>query len=935
MGSLVRINASVFVFFFFFFVIIIFISLGKGRKQQGQLSLGDNDDNSILGFVSAFTLTVFHSKVSSCSSILPVRPCGHAVALWSYNGGDDDKNKNIPIDSAVSYKGLIDILSNADYMNVETKNRFLASLKEKFPDGVFNDDGIIVATTTTTTAKAKSTKETESKRGSGGGGSVSTIEGPWKDDGGPFHTAGAWQTKPLLMRGAFLDDIIIRDNNNNISRSSSSSSDNEEESYPFPVWNQIIDLACHGSGNNYDEDDDDDDHPNEASDSGYEYDDHDHKDDMWNDVDEKNEMDDDDDEDEDEGVDVDVDVDVDEDVDVDVDEDEGGHDEDEDEDGYLWKDEDDDYEDYDNGDKNDFAPSRIIQYGWPQRDDQEDSYYHADVNHNWLDTFEIKQFGPFNDQNSVETLLRGVEDPSNNKNTNNKNNTARTLLVNDVDRWFPKLSRWMDRRFNNAADGAGSVLPARWRRDDAQISLSYKSGGIGPHVDDYDVFLIQVEGERTWDILWDDDSDEIVSPFVSIQDETDCILPESSVNGVRILNVTKLQALQQQRYGHKTATKLTRLHLRPGDCLYLPPRVLHCGTAISSESSNGGCMTLSVGCRAPSALELVDGLSDLMKKAATTTTDDKATATMTPKLSTDKALQSFHKRYTNAEVNSDDENGNKGNDYHYFEDTNNALIPSSSWLSPKVKKEMKNLILDAVRTALDDDENILDPLVGKFVTRSNRLEENDFGGDGSSNDSLFSSFSYPKPLRNILEENWNDEMDTDEWKEEFKIWANVSKTIKEVFKEPIAAELNRDKACLRRAEGIAFAWSFVYDKERGVRHYRLYAQGRPPFEVLENPVVVPDETADDASKQSMISSSSSSVVGQLMNRIANGQPLDRAFVMDELKINIDDEEKDTKYTVTRLLYDLVEEGLLYGEYSNHLGLVRRGQRAQPRSENFS
>jgi ribosomal protein L16 Arg81 hydroxylase len=912
MGSLVRINASVFVFFLF---VIIFISLGKGGKQQGQLSLGDNDDNNRLGFVSAFTLTVFHSKLPSCSSILPVRPCGRAVALWSYNGGDDDGDKNIPIDSAVSYKGLIDVLSNADYMNVETKNRFLASLKEEFPDVVFNDDDIVVATTTST-AKEKSTKETELKRGSSGGGSVPTIEGPWKDDGGPFHTTGAWQTKPLLMRRAFLDDINIRDNSSS-SSSSSSSSDDEEESYPFPVWSQIIDLACHGSENNYDDDDDDDDdggdyddydHPNEESDSGYEHDDHGHKDDMWNDKDERNEMDD-DDEDEDEDI--------------------------GDEDGYLWKDEDDDYEDYDNGDKNDFAPSRIIQYAWPQRDDQEDNYYHADVNHNWLDTFEIKQFGPFNDQNSVETLLRGVEDSSKNKNANNKNNSARTLLVNDADRWFPKLSRWMDRRFNNAADGTSSVLPARWRRDDAQISLSYKSGGIGPHVDDYDVFLIQVEGERTWDILWDDDSDEIVSPFVSVQDETDCILPESSVNGARILNVTKLQTLQQQRYGHKTATKLTRLHLRPGDCLYLPPRVLHCGTAISSESSNGGCMTLSVGCRAPSALELVDGLSDLMKKAATTTTDDKATATMTPKLSTDKPLQSFHKRYMNAEVNRDDESGNKVNDHHYFEDTNNALIPSSSWLSPKVKKEMKNLILDAVRTALDDDENVLDPLVGKFVTRSNRLEENDFGGDGGSNDSLFSSFSYPKPLRNILEENWNDELDTDEWKKEFNIWANVSKTIEEVFKEPIAAELNRDKACLRRAEGIAFAWSFVYDKERGVRKYRLYAQGRPPFEVLETPVVVPDGTADDASKQSMISSPSSPVVGQLMNRIANGQPLHRAFVMDELKINIDDEEKDTKYTVTRLLYDLVEEGLLYGEYSNRLGLKRRGQWAQPSSENFS
>jgi hypothetical protein len=905
MESLVRINASVFVFFFF--VIVIFISLGKGGEYQGQLSLGGNDDNNSFGFVSAFTLTAFHSKSStssssSFSSLLPIQPYGRAVSLWSYNG-DDDKNKNIPNgDSVVSYRGIIDILSNADYMNVETKNHFIASLREEFPDVVFNDDAIIIDGNNNSTAKEKSTKETESKRSSSGGGSVLTIEGPWKDDGGPFHTTGAWQTKPLLMRGAFLDDTT-RNNNSNFS-------DDEEEEYPFPVWSQIIDLASHGSENKYDkdddDDDDDDDHPNEVLGPGYEHDDHDPKDN-----DESNEMEFDD-----------------------------YNDEDEDEDGYLWKDEDDDYEDYDNGDSNDFAPSRIIQYAWPQRDDQEDNYYHADVNHNWLDTFEIKQFGPFNSQNSVETLLRGAEDSSkdedaNNNNNNNNNNSARTLLVNDADRWFPKLSQWMDRRFNNAADGIGSVLPARWRRDDAQISLSYKSGGIGPHVDDYDVFLIQIEGERTWDILWDDD-DDTMSSFVSVQDETDCILPESSVNGVRILNVTKLQTLQQQRYGHKTATKLMRLHLRPGDCLYLPPRVLHCGTAICSESSNGGCMTLSVGCRAPSASDLVDGLSDLMKKAAITPTiDDKATATMPTILSTDTALQSFHKRYTNTDINRDDENDYKDNARHYFEDKSNASIPSSSWLSPKVKKEMKDLVLDAVRTALDDDANVLDPLIGKFVTRSNRLEENDFGGDGSSDDSLFSSFSYPKPLRNILEEDWNDEMDTEEWKEEFKIWTNVSETMKEVFKEPVTIELDRDIACLRRAEGIAFAWSFVYDKERGVRKYRLYAQGRPPFEVLEIPVVVPDETADNSSKQSMISSPSSSVVGQLMNRIANGQPLDRAFVVDELKIRIDDEEKNTKYTVTRLLYDLVEEGLLYGEYSNHLGLVRRGQWAKSSSEDFS
>jgi len=62
-----------------------------------------------------------------------------------------------------------------------------------------------------------------------------------------------------------------------------------------------------------------------------------------------------------------------------------------------------------------------------------------------------------------------------------------------------------------------------------------------------------------------------------------------------------------------------------------------------------------------------------------------------------------------------------------------------------------------------------------------------------------------------------------------------------------------------------------------------------------------------------------------MDRIVNGQPLNREFVVDELKICIEDEEKDKKYTVTRLLYELVEEGLLYGEYCNRLGRIRRGQ----------
>ena len=64
-------------------------------------------------------------------------------------------------------------------------------------------------------------------------------------------------------------------------------------------------------------------------------------------------------------------------------------------------------------------------------------------------------------------------------------------MVNDIDRFFPPLADWMYDTFR--------FLP-NWRMDDGQISLSEQGGGIGPHVDNYDVFLIQMSGTRTWQV---------------------------------------------------------------------------------------------------------------------------------------------------------------------------------------------------------------------------------------------------------------------------------------------------------------------------------------------------------------------------------------------------------------------------------------------------
>ena len=60
--------------------------------------------------------------------------------------------------------------------------------------------------------------------------------------------------------------------------------------------------------------------------------------------------------------------------------------------------------------------------------------------------------------------------------SNDSTRKKRTLVVNDIDRFYPPLADWMHDIFN--------FLP-NWRMDDGQISLAEEIGGIGPHVDNY------------------------------------------------------------------------------------------------------------------------------------------------------------------------------------------------------------------------------------------------------------------------------------------------------------------------------------------------------------------------------------------------------------------------------------------------------------------
>ncbi|GJL65987.1 MAG: cupin [Nitrospirales bacterium] len=139
-----------------------------------------------------------------------------------------------------------------------------------------------------------------------------------------------------------------------------------------------------------------------------------------------------------------------------------------------------------------------------------------------------------------------------------------TLLVQAVDHWVPAAAEFLV-QFH--------FLPS-WRIDDLMISYSVDGGGVGPHYDNYDVFLVQASGKRQWEVggLCDSNS------------------PRRSDTPVMILSDWK----PEQQW-----------ILEPGDLLYIPPRFGHSGIAEGDD-----CMTCSVGFRAPSHSEILRGFAD-------------------------------------------------------------------------------------------------------------------------------------------------------------------------------------------------------------------------------------------------------------------------------------------------------------------------------------
>lgn len=131
---------------------------------------------------------------------------------------------------------------------------------------------------------------------------------------------------------------------------------------------------------------------------------------------------------------------------------------------------------------------------------------------------------------------------------------------------------------NHFSPAAGELLAAfdfipHARIDDVMVSYAAPGGSVGPHVDSYDVFLLQGRGRRRWRISRQRDL-----AFVPGLD-------------LRIL----------ERF-----TPESEWVLEAGDMLYLPPGVAHHGVAESE------CLTWSIGFRAPSDRELVAGFLDYL-----------------------------------------------------------------------------------------------------------------------------------------------------------------------------------------------------------------------------------------------------------------------------------------------------------------------------------
>lgn len=140
-----------------------------------------------------------------------------------------------------------------------------------------------------------------------------------------------------------------------------------------------------------------------------------------------------------------------------------------------------------------------------------------------------------------------------------------SLLVQGVDRWIPDVYSLRQ---------LVGFIP-EWSVDDVMVSYSALNGGVGAHLDQYDVFIIQGSGSRRWQVGSVDKSlmqTEIVQDLLQVE----------------------------------TLIPIIDELLAPGDILYIPPFAPHCGETLSPS------LSYSIGFRSPNQTELLTSFADFI-----------------------------------------------------------------------------------------------------------------------------------------------------------------------------------------------------------------------------------------------------------------------------------------------------------------------------------
>jgi len=142
-----------------------------------------------------------------------------------------------------------------------------------------------------------------------------------------------------------------------------------------------------------------------------------------------------------------------------------------------------------------------------------------------------------------------------------------TLLVNDVEKHLPQLASIVD---------AFRFIP-EWRMDDLMISFAPEGGSVGPHLDQYDVFILQAQGQRRWQINTRPIAEDNQIPDIALRIQKNFIAEQEWL-------------------------------LEPGDIIYIPPGVTHYGVAMNN------CLSFSIGFRAPTHSEMLTSFVDFISQ---------------------------------------------------------------------------------------------------------------------------------------------------------------------------------------------------------------------------------------------------------------------------------------------------------------------------------